>query len=71
MNSYNNAQKVKDIILDVKRTNYDHHLLFSQLGEALGFINENVVEEAFLTTWCEQYKEEVNKIVDILMNCML
>lgn len=34
------------------------------IGEKIGFIDENVIQEAFLSTWCVQYKEEVQKILN-------
>ena len=59
MHQFNEDQVVKNIILDVKHTNFDHHTIFSQIGEKLGFVNESVVRDAFLTTWCEKYPQKV------------
>ena len=60
MRGFSDDQQVKRVILDVKNTNYDHHVIFNKIGEKLGFINEEVIRAAFLQTWCEQYPEQVN-----------
>ena len=64
MRKYSEAEVVKSIITEVNRTNRDHHLIFSQIGEKVGFVAENIVIDAFLTTWCECYPDEVAKILD-------
>lgn len=56
---------VKKIIEDISISNVDHHLIFTQVGERLGFLSEDVVVEAFLTTWCETHKVEVNKLFEL------
>lgn len=63
MRRYDDAAMVKKIIIDVGNTNRDHHLLYSQIGERVGFVDENIIRDAFLTTWCEKYPDEVNKII--------
>lgn len=61
---YADNKLLEGIIEEVSCTNRDHHNLFSQIGEKLGFVNENVVKSAFLATWCEEYKEEVSEIIN-------
>lgn len=61
---YTEAKDIANIIRDVNNTNRDHHLLFSQIGERAGFISEDIVINAFLSTWCEFYESEVSKIMD-------
>ena len=63
MQKYTDAEKFKEVLLGVRNTNRDHHLLFSQIGERLGFINEEVIRTAFLQTWCEVYNVQVNEFV--------
>lgn len=41
-------EEVRKIIKEVRLTNRDYHLLFSQVGKKLGFISEIVVKSAFL-----------------------
>jgi Predicted ATPases len=48
---------------EIRRTNRDPHLLFSQVGEALGFVPVEAVQEAFFTTWAESYPAEVEELV--------
>ena len=63
---FKDEQVVKSVIMDVRNTNYDHHLLFSQIGAKLGFVNESVIRTAFLTTWCEYYPDKVKDFVSCL-----
>ena len=63
MRQFKEENEVRKIIKNVKNTNYDHHLIYSQIGEKLGFVNENVVRGAFLTTWCELYPMEVDQML--------
>ncbi|MFS9771014.1 AAA family ATPase [Enterobacter chuandaensis] len=46
----------------VRNTNRDYHLLFSQLGRAIGFVSEVRVKEAFLTQWCERNQEYIDAL---------
>ena len=58
---------IRFYVLIMKRlhsTNHDHHLLYNQIGEKVGFINENIIRGAFLSTWCEQYPDEVKCFLD-------
>ena len=57
---------VKEKILEIKRTNRDAHLLFIQLGKAIGFISEEIVRGAFLTIWNRFHEEESEKISTII-----
>lgn len=61
---YKYSNKVESVIHEVSMTNLDHHTLFSQIGEKLLFINENIVREAFLSTWCEEYSNEVAEFLN-------
>lgn len=63
MHSFSDSGKIKEIIKSVGNTNRDHHLIFSQIGEKVGFVDENTIINAFLTTWCEKYPDEVEKIL--------
>ena len=44
-------------------TNRDHHLIYSQIGEQVGFIDENIIRDAFLSTWCQKYQNEVKELI--------
>ena len=63
MREYKDANEVKETVLSVSRTNRDHHLIFGQIGEQIGFIDENVIESAFLSTWSEKYKTEAQDMI--------
>jgi hypothetical protein len=64
MRKYEDANIVKEIILSVSNTNRDHHLLYGQIGERVGFVDENIIQDAFLTTWSEKYSDEARRILD-------
>lgn len=64
MRQFRDDKEMVSAILGVKRTNYDHHLVFSQIGEKIGFVSEGVVRAAFLTTWCELYPHKVDEFIN-------
>lgn len=64
MRAYKDASDVKEIVLEISRTNRDHHLVFGQIGEKIGFVDENVIENAFLSTWSEKYVEEAQSLIN-------
>lgn len=66
MREFKDATEIKNIIMSISHTNRDHHLIFSQIGEAVGFVDESIIISAFLSTWCEKYKEDVTKILDMI-----
>lgn len=55
-------EEIKQIIKEIRLTNRDYHLLFSQLGRKIGFISEIVVKSAFINFWIRSYPEEVVRI---------
>ena len=63
MRSFTDSEEIKETIRSVGNTNRDHHLIFSQIGEKVGFVAENIIVDAFLTTWCEKYPDEVAAIL--------
>lgn len=54
---------IRKIVEENRMSNMDHHLLFAQLGEKLGFLSENLVVEQFLTTWSEENVDIANQIL--------
>lgn len=54
---------VKKHIQEIDISNMDHHLLFVQLGAKLGYLSESVVIEAYISTWCEKYVQEVEEFL--------
>lgn len=62
LRSYEEQQKIAEIIRSVRKTNRDSHLLFSQVGKKLGFIAEDRIKEAFITLWARSYQDEVRAI---------
>jgi hypothetical protein len=49
------ADEVVKKLKEIRITNVDPHVLFSQVGFALGLIPESTVREAFLATWTEAF----------------
>ena len=68
MREFTDAPEIKQTILAIIKTNRDHHLIFSQIGEAVGFVDESVIVNAFLSTWCSHYKDEVAALLDKIKN---
>ena len=60
------AQKVRDIRRDTR----DHHLLFSKLGQHLGFISEQIVRGAFLSVWVAHHTNEAEGIAIPLIEAL-
>lgn len=64
---FEDADNIARVIDEIKVTNFDPHLLFSQIGKRLGLIPEEVVVRAFLSTWNQFYEEERQALVDKIM----
>ena len=66
LQKFDESDQVKDKIESAKIQNRDHHVLYGQIGEALGLIPEETVQLAFLTIWAQSYEEEVERIGNLL-----
>lgn len=66
--NYDMQEDVKKVLNDVRKTNRDYHLLFSQVGRKLGFISEIVVKSAFINIWIRNFQEEVKEILAPISN---
>ncbi len=64
LRSYEDHEKVSQIIKSVQNTNRDPHLLYSQVGKQIGFKPEARVKEAFINIWVRSYPDIVKSIVD-------
>lgn len=60
---YEDSEKIVEVIKNIRLTNMDDHLLYSQVGKRLGLIPENIVRSAFLNVWTQAYPEEVKAIL--------
>lgn len=65
-----NQELVKQKVKEIVKTNRDPHLLFNQVGMAIGFVAEDIVRGAFLSLWirnneeyCERLSESVRKVL--------
>jgi hypothetical protein len=61
---FENAVGVHEICKQVRLTNRDPHLLFSQVGERLGLIPESTVAAAFANIWAQAHSTERARIID-------
>ena len=68
---FENANKVLEICVDVRRSNRDPHLLFSQVGERLGLVLEATVSAAFANIWAQTYNTAASNIVDAIRHIAL
>jgi len=67
---YEDTEKVRSILHSVRLTNHDPHLLFSQVGDKLGFLPELTVKNAFAAIWAQAYPIKSKMIVDYIKNNM-
>ena len=63
---FEKTDSVKEILLDVKLTTQDPHLLFSKVGRKLGFLPQSTIEAAFASLWAQIYSEEASEITDLI-----
>jgi len=70
LKEFSEAEQVKNICESVRRTNKDHHVLYSQIGEKIGLIPEGTVSSAFCTIWSQSNEalcgEVIKNIRDVL-----
>lgn len=60
---YEDSENVLGICNEIRRTNKDQHLLFSQLGERLGLVPERTVASAFTTLWAQSSPDVVQNLI--------
>lgn len=63
---FEDAGVVKNVCDDVRRSNMDSHLLFSQVGERLGLVPEGTVSLAFANVWAQTSASTTAPLVDQL-----
>lgn len=61
---FENAEHVRKVLEDVKLTNRDSHVLFSQIGERLGLIPESTVSAAFANIWAQAFCRDVAGVIE-------
>lgn len=61
----NNQSKVRDVIENRARTNQDRHIIYSQIGEDLGFLPESFVQQAFLNEWANYSGDPARILADL------
>jgi len=70
LQSHSATDSVIAKLREIRLTNHDPHVLFSQVGFALGLIPESTVREAFLATWAEAYPDEATAILKPIENLL-
>lgn len=63
-------EKISGMIRDIAKTNRDPHILFSSLGEKLGFIPDVIVRGAFIEIWIQENPDEVHRIIDPIVRML-
>ena len=63
LQKFEDSDKVLKICQDIRRSNKDTHLLFSQLGERLGLVPERTVSAAFTTLWAQANDSTVQTLI--------
>jgi hypothetical protein len=67
---YEEAEQVGNLVKDIKRTNMDPHLLYSQVGKALGLIPEEIIKGGFLSVWCMKHSDTVESLLAPIINLL-
>lgn len=62
MQPFNATTELEALLLKIRRETSDHHLLYSILGEQLGFLPEQTIKLGFLTIWAQAYPEAAESI---------
>ncbi|ACT51332.1 ATP-dependent nuclease [Methylovorus glucosotrophus] len=57
-------RQVQDVLLEVRRTCRDAHLLFNQVGIKIGWVSEQVVMGAFLALWLRSNREFASQLAN-------
>lgn len=55
-------EMVREKVKEISRTNRDPHLLFNQVGIAIGFVSEDIVRGAFLSLWIRSNEDFCNSL---------
>lgn len=63
LQKFEDSDRVLEICKDLRRTNVDTHLLFSQLGDRLGLVPERTVSAAFTTLWAQANEALVQDLI--------
>ncbi len=63
---YSYQERIREVLNEVWMQTRDKHILYSAIGEKLGFISEETVRSAFLTTWGRSNEEQVQAILTII-----
>jgi len=63
LQKFEHSDKVLEICQDIRRSNKDTHLLFSQVGEKLGLVPERTVAAAFTTLWAQTNPVDVQNLI--------
>lgn len=70
LHKYEETDTVFETCKQVRISNKDSHLLFSQIGQNLGFLPERTVIDAFTTIWAQFYVGEVETIATVLRSIL-
>lgn len=60
-----NQSTVREVIEQRALTNQDRHIIYSQIGEDLGFLPEAYVQQAFLNEWAIHSDEPAQLVADL------
>ena len=58
--------KVKQVVESISMSNRDPHLLFSQVGQSLGFIPSAIVSSAFISIWVSGNEDAAKKVTEYI-----
>ncbi|WP_237718302.1 hypothetical protein, partial [Rhodovulum sp. PH10] len=63
LQKFENSDSIREMCCEVRITNMDQHIIFSQIGERLGLVPEETVAAAFANIWAQAYPDEVQRLL--------
>lgn len=61
---FESASHLQSLLIKIRRETNDHHLLYSVLGQELGFLPEQTMKIAFISIWVQAFPAEANNICE-------
>jgi hypothetical protein len=68
LQKFEDSEKVLKSCQEIRISNSDTHLIYSQIGEKLGLVPERTVRDAFTTIWAQTHTNEVDQLIKQISN---
>lgn len=61
---FEDQERIRRIVTEVRQTNRDPHLLYSQVGAKIGLLSEAIVKSAFVSIWAQEHPAVVEELLE-------